>query len=81
MIIIKININQRLRNPPFYVHIIISIGLTILTYFNVSAEDITTFPILLDLVKKTVSNPYVIGLITWNAWSVIYNPVTKGLGD
>lgn len=81
MIQIKLDIKTRIKNPTFWVHLIISIVLMCLTYFNLQPEDITSFPILFDVIKRTISNPYMIGQILWVIWSTIYNPTTKGFGD
>lgn len=52
-----------------------------LTYLNLDPDDLTTFPILFDAIRKILSNPYMIGQILWTIWSTIYNPITKGFGD
>lgn len=81
MIQIKLDIKARIKNPTFWVHLIISIALVCLTYFNLQPEDITSFPMLFDVIKRTISNPYMIGQILWVIWDTIYNPTVKGLGD
>lgn len=78
---IKLDIKTRLKNPMFWGHLFVSISLMCLSYFGLEINDLTTFPILWDLIKKVFSNPYVIIQIIWIIWTTIYNPLTKGLGD
>lgn len=76
------NINWKDRiNAVFITQILLSVLIPILSYFGLTAQDLTTWSSLFDLVVKAVSNPYVLGTITVSVWNAINNPTTKTLGD
>jgi phi LC3 family holin len=77
----KINWKVRFKNPVFLAHLGLSIFVPILGYFGLTAQDLTTWKAVLDLVVDAVSNPYVVGLIVVSVWNAINDPTTKGLGD
>lgn len=77
----KIDLMKRIKNPIFNINLIGSLIFTVLAYFNLKAEDITTFPKLYEIIKLTVSNPYLLCMIIFNIWGIIYDPTTKGVGD
>lgn len=67
----------KFKNPLFWGQLFISISLMCLAYFNLEPSDIITFPILIDTIKKIISNPYMIGQIAWVVWTSVYNPVNS----
>lgn len=71
----------RLKNPLFLTQLGLSVFVPILGYYGLTAQDLTTWGSVIDLVKNAVSNPYVLGTIVVSAWSAINNPLTKGLKD
>lgn len=77
----KMNLCVRFKNPVFIMQLALAIILPILTYAGLTAEDITTWKILGDLLLGAVSNPYVIILIIGSVIGVLNDPTTKGLGD
>lgn len=75
------NILVRLKNPVFWVQIGGSILLTALTYNSMQPQDLTSWAGVGNLIVGVFTNPYLLGLCVWNAWSAINDPTTKGLGD
>lgn len=76
----KINWKDRI-NAVFITQILLSILIPILGYFGLTAQDLTTWSSLFDLLAKAVSNPYVLGIIAVSVWNAVNNPTTKTLGD
>ena len=76
----KINWKERI-NAVFITQILLSIFVPILSYFGLTAQDLTTWQSLFELIVKAVSNPYVLGTIAVSVWNSINNPTVKGLGD
>lgn len=77
----KINWQVRFKNPVFWLQIVVAIGLTALTYNSMQPQDLTTWAGVGNLIVGIVTNPYLLGLCAWNAWSAINDPTTKGAGD
>lgn len=77
----KINLTVRLKNPLFWVQVGGAMLVTALAYHSMQPQDLTTWYGLVDLGKGVLSNPYLIGLCLWNAWSSANDPTTWGIGD
>lgn len=79
------NINWKVRfnkkNVAFLARFAIAILMPVLAYQNLKLEDLTTFDTLGKLVIALISNPYLIGLTFVNAFNLIPDPTTAGLGD
>nr|WP_302666998.1 phage holin [uncultured Agathobaculum sp.] len=75
------NIKVRIRNPVFWLQIIVGAFVTALAYAGLTAADITTWGSLLDVIIGTVKNPYCLFLIASNIWNALNDPTTSGLKD
>ncbi|SLC89380.1 Bacteriophage holin [Mycobacteroides abscessus subsp. abscessus] len=53
----KINWKIRFKNPQFIAQLIVAIFIPILTYAGITAQDITSWVILLDILIDAISNP------------------------
>lgn len=76
-----INWKVRVKNPHFWVQIVVTIVVTMLSYAGISGAEITTWGKLLDLIVATLSNPYCLVLILVAVYNAIIDPTTKGLKD
>ncbi len=77
----KINWQVRIHNPLWWAQIVLSIITPILGYFGLTAQDLTSWSILGEILLKAISNPYVLVLIAISAWNACNDPTTKGLSD
>lgn len=75
------NILIRLKNPVFWVQIILAIVTPILAYAGLTMADLTTWEAVWNLLKMAVSNPYVLGLIAVSVWNALNDPTSSGLTD
>ena len=75
------NLRVRIKNPVFWVQIILGAVATALAYAGLTAADLTTWPALWELVKNTFTNPYCLFLVASNVWSALNDPTTSGLSD
>lgn len=75
------NLKVRFRNPVFWAQILLAILMPILTYANLTVQDITTWEKLGNLLLGAAQNPYVLGLVAVSVWSALTDPTTAGLGD
>lgn len=77
----RLNLTVRFKNPIFIAQLILSILTPILAYAGLTAQDLTTWKALLDLIIGAVSNPYVLGLVVVSVWNALNDPTTSGVGD
>lgn len=77
----KINWKIRFKNPQFIAQLIISIFVPILGYAGLTAQDLTSWAILLQLIIEAVSNPYVLMIVIVSVYNAIQDPTTAGIGD
>ena len=77
----KINWKVRVKNPLFWAQVGLSILTPILAYAGVTAEAITTWAALGELLVGAVSNPYVLAMVLVSVWNTVTDPTTKGVSD
>ena len=75
----KINWKVRLKNPVFWVGLVVAIVLPILTYLGMSWEDMTTWAALGNALLQAVKNPVILVSVLVSVWNLINDPTTKGL--
>lgn len=77
------NINWRVRakNPLFLFQLFLSIVVPVGAYFGLTGQDITSWPILLDVTLNALSNPYVLFIVGVSVFNALNDPTTKGVGD
>ena len=75
------NIKVRVKNPVFWVQILLSILTPILAYAGLTAQDLTTWDKLGEVLIMALSNPYVLGLVALSVWNALNDPTTKGITD
>lgn len=75
------NWKVRIKNPVFWVQIVLAVFTPILAYAGLTAEDMTTWGALGDLIVGAVSNPYVLGLVVVSVWNAVNDPTTSGVKD
>lgn len=77
----NINWKVRIKNPQFIAQIVISIFVPILGYAGLTAQDLTSWAILLDLIIDAISNPYVLMIVAVSVYNAIQDPTTAGITD
>lgn len=77
----KINWKVRGKNPMFIAQIILAIGVPLLAYFGLMAQDLTTWGSVFTLIKDGLSNPYVLGTIAISLYNALTDPTVAGVGD
>jgi phi LC3 family holin len=77
----KINWKVRFTNPMFIVQLIASIFIPILAYAGLTAQDLTSWPILGGLIIDAISNPYILMMVAVSAYNTIVDPTTNGFKD
>lgn len=77
----KINWTVRLKNPSFWVSVAIAVITPILAYKGITAQDITTWAALGDMLIQAVSNPYILMLVAASVYNAVIDPTTTGITD
>lgn len=77
----KINWRVRFKNKNFIVRLLLAIGVPILGYTGLAAEDITSWSTLFGTLFEALKNPYVVGIVLVSVYNVIPDPTTEGISD
>lgn len=77
----KINWKIRFKNPCFYVALILAIVAPVGVYFGINAEDLTSWPMVWDLAKQAVLNPFAVVTVIMSVATFLIDPTTKGISD
>ena len=77
----KINWKVRFQNPVFIAQLVLAILTPILAYAGLTAQDLTTWYALGDLLWGAISNPYVLGLVVVSVWNCVNDPTSSGVTD
>lgn len=75
------NFKVRFKNPIFIVQLLLAIILPILSYAGLTAQDITTWDTLGNLLLGAVKNPYILCLVASSVWACLNDPTTAGIKD
>ena len=71
----------RIKNPVWWVQIILAILTPILAYAGLSAQDLTTWNTLSTLILNALKNPYVLSLVAVSVWNACNDPTSSGVTD
>lgn len=74
-------LKERFKNPIFWINVAISIIVPILAYYGTQASDITSWGAMFDIIKKAISNPYIVFTSIAMLWNTFIDPTTKGIKD
>ncbi len=77
----NIDWKARLKNPVFYIQMLLAIMTPVLAYMGKTAQDITSWALLGAVMLEAVKNPYILALVAVSVWNAINDPTTKGMGD
>lgn len=77
----KINWKVRFKNRVFLAQILLAFFVPILAYYGLTAQDLTTWKSLFDLIVDALSNPYVVFTVGVSIFNAVNDPTTKGVKD
>lgn len=75
------NLRVRIKNPVFWVQLLLGICATVLAYAGLTAADMTSWGAVWDVVRQGLTNPYCLFLVASNVWNALNDPTTSGLTD
>lgn len=77
----KINWSIRAKNPMFWVQIVMSIFVPILTYMGITVQDLTSWSVVGNALVLAVTNPYVLVMVAVSVYNTIVDPTSTGVTD
>lgn len=77
----KINWKVRFKNPLFYAALVLAIVAPVGVAFGVNFEDLTSWPMVWDIAKKTLLTPHLVITIFIAVVAFLIDPTTAGLSD
>lgn len=76
-----INWKVRVKNPVWWVQIVLAVFTPVLAYAGLTSQDMTTWGAVIDLLSLAVTNPYVLCLVIVSVWNAVNDPTTTGISD
>lgn len=76
-----INWKVRLKNPMFWAQLAMSVIMPILAYLGLTAEDLSSWTRLGEVLLQAISSPYILGLVLVSVYNAITDPTTSGFTD
>lgn len=77
----KFNWKVRFKNPYFYAALVLAFVVPVGAHFGVNAEDLTSWPMVLELAKEALLTPYVVVTVIMSVAAFLIDPTTEGIGD
>lgn len=75
------NLKVRLKNPVFWVQLIVGAFATAMAYAGLTAAEMTSWSGVWQVVQGAFTNPYCLFLIASNVWNALNDPTTAGVTD
>lgn len=77
----SINWKIRIKNPSFWASVALAVFTPILAYMGLTAQDLTTWAALGNILFSAISNPYILLMIAVSVYNTIVDPTTTGVTD
>lgn len=77
----NINLKVRFKNPVFITQLILAVLSPVLAYAGLTAQDLTTWSALGNVIVTAIRNPYVLSLVIISVWNAVNDPTTSGISD
>lgn len=77
----NINWGIRIKNVSFWVSIALAIFTPILAYMGLTAQDLTTWSALGDMLLSAIKNPYILLMVAVSVYNAVVDPTTTGITD
>lgn len=77
----NINWKIRVKNVSFWVSVALAVFTPILAYMGLTAQDITTWSALGNMLLNAIKNPYILLMVGVSVYNAIIDPTTTGITD
>ena len=75
----KINWKVRLKNPVFWVQIVVAVFLPMLTHMGLAWEDMITWRMVAQVLMEAIKNPVVVVAVAVSVWNAINDPTENAI--
>lgn len=77
----NINWKIRVKNVSFWVSVALAVFTPILAYMGLTAQDMTTWSALGNMLLNAIKNPYILLMVAVSVYNAIVDPTSTGVTD
>lgn len=77
----NINWKIRVKNVSFWVSVALAVFTPILAYMGLTAQDITTWSALGNMLLNAIKNPYILLMVAVSVYNAVVDPTSTGVTD
>ena len=77
----NINWKIRVKNVSFWISVALAVFTPILAYMGLTAQDLTTWSALGNMLLNAIKNPYILLMVGVSVYNAIIDPTTTGITD
>lgn len=77
----NINWKIRVKNVSFWVSVALAVFTPILAYMGLTAQDMTTWSALGNMLLNAIKNPYILLMVAVSVYNTIIDPTSTGITD
>ena len=77
----QINWTVRVKNPAWWIQILVAAAIAVLSYYGMNPEDLTSWSGVWNLIVQAFSNPYVVLMMIVSIVNITIDPTSSGVSD
>lgn len=77
----QINWAVRVKNPAWWIQILVAAAIAVLSYYGMNPEDLTSWSGVWNLIVQAFSNPYVVLMMIVSIVNITIDPTSSGVSD
>lgn len=77
----NINWKIRVKNVSFWVSVALAVFTPILAYMGLTAQDLTTWSALGNMLLNAIKNPYILLMVAVSVYNAVIDPTSTGITD
>ena len=77
----QINWKVRVKNPAWWVQIIVAAAIAVLSYYGLNHEDMTSWGSVFNVIVQAFQNPYVVVMMIVSIINISIDPTSSGVSD
>ena len=77
----QINWAVRVKNPAWWIQILVAAAIAVLSYYGMNPEDLTSWSGVGNLIVQAFSNPYVVLMMIVSIVNITIDPTSSGVSD
>ena len=77
----QINWKVRIKNPAWWVQIVVAAAIAVLSYYGLNPEDMTSWGSVFNVIAQAFQNPYVVVMMIISIVNISIDPTSSGVSD